>query len=132
MSGVQMPQVPLRPGRPGFSKRTRLVLAARLTPTPAPDGPVGLLLADSSGTIACADLGPLRRRGRRMVASGRAGGGTVSVALGAGGSVAVTGRRLALRALDSGAVTLGLHVGGEAFVGTAAFQARSHGRWVRR
>ena len=38
----------------------------------------------------------------------------------------------ALRALDGGAVTLGLHVGGEAFVGTAAFHARSHGRWVRR
>ena len=103
----------------------------RLSLAQAPAGPVGLLLADPSGTVVCAELGPLRRRGRRMVASGRAAGGTLSVVLG-GETVAVSGRGLTLRALDGPAVTLGLHFGSDGFVGTAAFETRRHGRWVRR
>ena len=60
MSGVQMPQVPLRPGRPGFSKRTRLVLAVTLVAMVAGLLAGGAILLHSSSkarvvTIPAAD-----------------------------------------------------------------------------
>ncbi len=110
----------------------RLALGANLAVSRAPTGSVGLVLVDAAGTVACADLGSLHARGRRFVASGRFGGGVVSVALAPrGGTVSIRGRRLGLRRLDGSRVTLGLRIGGEGFVGRAEFVS-AHGRWIHR
>ena len=59
-SDIQLPQLPLRPGRPAFSKRTRLVLAAGLLVVFAAILVGGAILAHSSSkgrvvTIPAAD-----------------------------------------------------------------------------
>jgi len=120
--------------RQGTISSSRIALNGTLGLPHTPAGPVVLLLTDAAGTVACSNLGSLHPRGHRFVASGHVGGGVVSVVLQprGGGTVAVRGRRLGLRQLDGSSVTLGLDVGGQSFAGTAAFAARSHGRWTHR
>ena len=60
MSGIQMPQVPLRPGRPGFSKRARSILALVLVAALVALVVAGVVMVQSSAkphavTIPAAD-----------------------------------------------------------------------------
>jgi cysteine-rich repeat protein len=122
----------LRRGTITRGGRARVDLKAALDVPATPTGPVGLLLADADGTVLCADLGQLARRGRALVAKGRAAGGNVTVRLAPRtGRLTLAARNLDLTTLGNPTVTLGLRLGPVHFVGTTVF--RQHGRrWTFR
>lgn len=93
---------------------------------PAPDGaggPVRVVLGDGTGTILCASLGETTAKGRKLVARGTVGSGTLTVSFG-GGLVVVKGKKLALDALDDPTVHVGVAVGAQRFAGAGAFRTR--------
>jgi cysteine-rich repeat protein len=93
---------------------------------PLPDGVSGaveVVLGDGNGTIFCAGLGQLAAKGRKRVASGSVGGGTVTVTL-RGGLVVVKGRGLDLSALDDPNVHAGVAIGDQRFAASRVFRTR--------
>jgi len=93
---------------------------------PLPDGaggPVTLVLADGGGTILCTSLGDAVKKGKKLVASGAIGGGTVSVSIGRG-LVIVKGKKLDLGAFDDANVHVGVGIGAQRFAGAGAFRTR--------
>jgi cysteine-rich repeat protein len=97
-----------------------------------PTGPVEVLLTDGNGTVLCGTLGALRARGGARTARHRVGSGTIAVKASSrkGGTVTVTGSGVDLSGLDQATLTLGLGLGGDRFVGGAAFRQRGSRRWV--
>ena len=93
---------------------------------PVPDGASGLVrvvLGDGTGTILCASLGDAMPKGRKLVAKGTVGSGTLTVSFGAG-LVVVKGKKLALEALDDPSVHVGVGIGAQRFAGAGAFRTR--------
>jgi len=86
-------------------------------------GPATVVLGDGSGTIFCASLGDLTKKGRKMVASGQVAGGTLTMSFG-DGLVMLKGKKLDLSALDDGNVSVGVGIGGHRFAGAGAFRTR--------
>lgn len=87
-------------------------------------GPVSIVLGDGNGTILCAALGDAVKKGRKRIASGKVGGGFVSVTFAGGGLVQVKGKKLDLGALDDAQVHVGVGIGEHRFAGAAAFRTR--------
>jgi cysteine-rich repeat protein len=90
-------------------------------------GPASVVLADGTGTLFCALLGELAPKGRKMIATGAAAGGTLTLSI-ARGLVVVKGRKLDLSALDDANVRLGVGIGATRFVGAGAFRTRGNKR----
>ena len=93
---------------------------------PLPDGAGGavrVVLGDGTGTILCASLGEAGPKGRKLVASGAVGGGTLTVSIGRG-LVIVKGKKLDLAGLDDATVHLGVAIGPHRFAGAGAFRTR--------
>jgi cysteine-rich repeat protein len=90
-------------------------------------GAVGVVLGDGTGTILCAALGDLTPKGRKTVASGAVGGGTLTVSV-KGGLVVVKGKKLDLGALDDANVHVGVAIGASRFAGAGAFRTRGNKR----
>jgi hypothetical protein len=86
-------------------------------------GPVEVVLADGNGTVFCTALGQAVAKGRKLVASGAVGAGSLTATF-RGGAVALKGRGLDLAALDDPNVTIGLAVGAQRFSGSAVFRTR--------
>jgi cysteine-rich repeat protein len=110
--------------------RGRVRVRGALAMPPAPAGPVEVVLADANGTLLCGTLGALRSRGSGHAARGRVAGATVAVKMTRGGAVTVAGRGVDLSGLDQQTVTLGVQLGPDRFVGSAAFRPRGARRWV--
>ncbi|MGH7895748.1 MAG: DUF4215 domain-containing protein, partial [Candidatus Binatia bacterium] len=97
---------------------------------PLPDGvggAVSVVLGDGNGPILCAGLGDTIPKGRKLVASGNAGAGTLTVAV-RGGFVVVKGRGLDLATLDDQNVNVGVTIGAHRFAGAGAFRTRGSKR----
>ena len=110
----------------GRRPRAALALNGRLALPVNVGGPVSVVLADASGTIACTTVGTLRGKGRAGSVRGKAAGGTLAVRFvrGAQGRVALAGRKLDLAAPADGRLTVGVAVGDRRFVGTATLRGR--------
>jgi cysteine-rich repeat protein len=89
-------------------------------------GPLQLLIADGNGVVACAVVGGAQVRGKKVTAKGAFAGGSIAAILTSkrGGTLALKGKGLRLDALDDPALTLGLRVGGAAFVGRGTLRAK--------
>jgi len=90
-------------------------------------GPVSVMLGDANGMLFCTSLGDAVRKGRKLVASGSVGNGTLTASI-RGGQVTLKGRGLDLSALDDAHVGLGLGVGGHRFGGAATLRTRGSKR----
>jgi cysteine-rich repeat protein len=86
-------------------------------------GPMAFVLGDATGTVLCAALGEPVPKGRKLVATGTVGGGTLTLSVG-GGLVRVKGKRLGLAALDDPNVAVGVAIGVHRFAGAGVFRTR--------
>ncbi|MCW5890913.1 MAG: proprotein convertase P-domain-containing protein [bacterium] len=109
---------------------TGLVVKAAGVAAGAGAGPLQLLIADGNGVVACAVVGDARVRGKKVTAKGVFAGGSIAAILTGkrGGTLALKGKGLRLDALDDPALTVGLRVGGAAFVGRGTLRAKGSRR----
>jgi cysteine-rich repeat protein len=86
-------------------------------------GPVSVVLGDANGTIFCTSLGDAQQKGKKHIASGAVGNGTLTVSI-AGGLVIIKGKHLDLSALDDPNLSIGVGIGAHRFAGAAAFRTK--------
>jgi cysteine-rich repeat protein len=108
------------------TSRARLVAKGVAHVGRKPSGTAEVVIGGAQGAIGCANLGPLRG----LAARGRAAGGAVSVAIGSGGRVVVTGHDLDLRAAGDGHLDFGVRVGSTQLAGGGTFRKRGRSTWV--
>jgi cysteine-rich repeat protein len=88
---------------------------------------VTVVLADGTGTIFCTSLGATTPKGKKLVATGAVGSGTLTLQV-RGGRVTLKGKALDLSALDDATVVVGVGIGAHRFAGSGAFRTRGSKR----
>jgi cysteine-rich repeat protein len=102
-----------------LGNQTKLSFSGTGAPTGALSGTASFALADSTGALGCAVVGPLQKHGKKMIARTKVAGVPLTLTV-ANGKVSVKGTISGGRVMDDAQLAVGVTLGSQAIVGGGA------------